>query len=476
MIGITSYGAYVPMHRLSPETRGWGFPFEKAVGYYDEDSLTMAVAAALDSLGDSDRSTVDGFYFASTTAPYKEKLTATTAAIACDLRNDILTVDFANSLRAGTTAIRTALDTVKAGSAKSVLVASSDCGRLGQARDGFDQNNGDGAAAFVIGESNVIATIESANSLSNEMLDVWRIDGGKYTRSWEDRFVVDEGYFKVFPAAIEVFLKKQSLAPKEINKIVFYAPDRRRHADMAKRLGFAPEQVQDPLFGKLGNTGAAFCPMLLISALEEAKPGDTILLANYSNGVDILFLKVTENIRKVGSRRGIKRNLTLKMPIPDYDTYLEFRHRPPAGSYYPPVRPSASAILRERDSIFRLYGGQCKDCSSIQYPPQRICSRCKAKDSMEPIRLSDRRARVFTFTLDKLAQVPVYDLPMVDTIINFEGGGRGCFQMTDRDPHEVKIEMEVEMTFRRLHTSNEMNNYYWKCTPVRDASPAKESK
>src|SRR5512141_524064 len=98
MIGITSYGAYVPLHRLGPETRGWGFPFEKAVGYYDEDSLTMAVAATLDCLGGGDRAVVDGLYFASTTAPYREKLTAATAAIACDLRNEILTLDFANSL------------------------------------------------------------------------------------------------------------------------------------------------------------------------------------------------------------------------------------------------------------------------------------------------------------------------------------------------------------------------------------------
>ena len=103
MIGITSYGAYVPLHRLGPKTKGWGFPFEKAVGYYDEDSLTMAVASALDCIGSGERDAVDGLYFASTTAPYKEKLTSTTAAIACDLRNDILTIDFANSLRAGTT-------------------------------------------------------------------------------------------------------------------------------------------------------------------------------------------------------------------------------------------------------------------------------------------------------------------------------------------------------------------------------------
>jgi hydroxymethylglutaryl-CoA synthase len=476
MVGITSYGAYVPLRRLGPETKGWGFPFEKAVGYYDEDSLTMAVAAALDCMGEGDRTQIDGVYFASTTAPYKEKLTATTAAIACDLRDDILTVDFANSLRAGTAAIRTAVDTVKAGSAGNLLVTASDCGRLGQARDSFDQNSGDGAAAFIIGDNNVIATIEAADSLSNEMLDVWRIDGGKYVRAWEDRFVIDEGYFRILPAAISSFMKKQELELKEITQLIFSAPDRRRHAEMAKRLGLAPPQIQDALFGKMGNTGTAFCPMLLVAALEESKPGDTILVAGYGNGVDILYLKVTANITRIKNRRGIKRNLDAKMMIPDYDTYLSYRHRPPAGSYYPPVRPSASAILRERDFIFRLHGGQCKNCGTIQYPPQRICSRCTAKDSMEPVRLSDRKARVFTFTLDNLAQIPAYDLPMVDTIINFEGGGRGCFQMTDRDPHQVKIGMEVEMTFRKLHTSNEMNNYFWKCMPVREASPAKESK
>lgn len=127
MVGIVSYGAYVPLRRLGQGTQGWRLPGEKAVAYYDEDSLTMAVAAAIDCLGDMDRQTVDGFYFASTTSPYKEKLAATTAASATDLRNNILTMDFGDSLRAGVSALRVAVDTVKAGSAKSIMVTASDC-------------------------------------------------------------------------------------------------------------------------------------------------------------------------------------------------------------------------------------------------------------------------------------------------------------------------------------------------------------
>jgi uncharacterized OB-fold protein len=245
---------------------------------------------------------------------------------------------------------------------------------------------------------------------------------------------------------------------------------------MAKKLGFAPGQVQEPLFGKMGNTGAAFSLMLLVAALEEARAGDMILVTSYGNGVDTLLLKVTENIGKIEGRRGIKCNLSRKLTIYDYNTYLSFRHSPPESNLYPPDRPSASAIARDRDAIFRLYAGKCEPCGAIQYPPQRICSRCKAKDSAKPVRLSDRKAKIFTYTLDNLAQIPVFDLPMVDSIVDFEGGGRGCFQMTDRDPREVKVGLEVEMTFRKLHTAGEMNNYFWKCTPVREAGTPKESK
>ena len=76
MAGIASYGAYIPFYRLSRAEIGkaWGSgggPGERAVANYDEDSLTMAVAAARDCLKGFDRAAVGGLYFASTTAPYQ---------------------------------------------------------------------------------------------------------------------------------------------------------------------------------------------------------------------------------------------------------------------------------------------------------------------------------------------------------------------------------------------------------------------
>ena len=116
MVGITSYGAYVPLFRL--DRQAVGGRGEKAVRGFDEDSITMSVAAARDCLNGIDRETVDGLYLATTTPPYAEKLGATIVAMGANLRRDIITADFANSLRAGTNAFKLALDTVKAGSAK----------------------------------------------------------------------------------------------------------------------------------------------------------------------------------------------------------------------------------------------------------------------------------------------------------------------------------------------------------------------
>jgi 3-hydroxy-3-methylglutaryl CoA synthase len=435
----------------------------------------MAVAAAIDCLGTIDRQTVDGFYFASTTSPYKEKLAATTAASAVDLRKDILTLDCTDSLRAGVNALRIALDTVAAGSAKSLLVTASDC-RLAAPRSEDDMNFGDGAAAFLIGDKDVAVTIEAKYSVSNELLDMWRSDTSRYIHTWEDRWVYEEGYFKVLPPAVDAFFKKTGLDRKEITKVIFYGPNARRHGEMAKMLGFQPAQIQDPLFGKIGNSGAAFTSMMLVAALEDAKPGDKILCITYGDGVDILLFKVTENITKIKNKRGIKWNLAHKMIFPSYDQYFGFHHNaadPDRGG-----GPSASAVARERESIYPFHGSKCKVCGTVQYPPQRVCTKCQAKDQMDSYRLSDKRAKIFTRVLDYAAPVPGYDAPAVDLLVDWEGGGRALMSMTDKIPAPTAMKdadkcapigMELEMTFRKLRTGGGIHHYYWKCMPLRES-------
>jgi 3-hydroxy-3-methylglutaryl CoA synthase len=91
--------------------------------------------------------------------PYKEKQAASVAAKALGLRRECATADVGGSLRAGTTAVRAALDSVKAGTARNVLVVASDC-RLAAPRSALERNVGDGAAALLISNDQVAAELE----------------------------------------------------------------------------------------------------------------------------------------------------------------------------------------------------------------------------------------------------------------------------------------------------------------------------
>lgn len=458
MAGITGYGAYIPFYRLGKDTAGWGRPGEKPVSNFDEDSITMAVAAGADCVRNGDREAVDSLLFATTTSPYSEKQGAAMVAAVVDLRRDIVTNDITNSLRAGTQALRAALDSVKAGSAKQVMVVAADA-RTGTAGSEFDQTSGDGAGALLIGNDGVIAEVIDSYSVSDEVMDNWRAAGDTTVRSWEDRFILQTGYLSVMPEAINGLLQKTGLTAKDIDKAVFYGPSPRRHGEMARALGFDAAQVQDPLFGQMGNTGAAYSLMLLIAALEDAKPGQKILLASYGDGADAFLLETTAAVGKSNGAHGIKKSLEKK------------RIKKSVGVRGADIQgltgsgPSVSARWRDREAIDRLHGAKCLSCGLIQYPPQRICSRCHTKDQWETVRLSDKAGKIFTFSLDMLVQG--VDSPLAITIVDFEGGGRSMFMMTDREIDDVQCEKPVEMTFRKLRSSGGVHNYFWKVMPRR---------
>jgi 3-hydroxy-3-methylglutaryl CoA synthase len=468
MAGIVSYGAYVPLWRLSREAIMKGLRGEKAIRNFDEDSTTMAVAAAIDCLKGHKREAIDGVFFATTTSPYKEKQVSTTIAAACDLRNDITTADFTNSLRSATTAIKAALDAIKAGSAKEVLVVAADC-RLGAPGTDFEQNFGDGAAAVLISDKGVIASIDAWHSISNEAHDFWRLDDDTFVRSWEDRFVFNSVYYDIVTQNVSTLLKKVNLTPKDFAKFIIPTPTPRGLADIPKKLGIDPKtQMQNPLYDVMGNTGAAYALMLLVAALEEAKAGDKLLLNNYGNGSDSFVITITDKIEeKVDGRRGMKAHLASKKIVDDYRIYLQWRSlltfeatpTPPGGFI------SASALYRDRSQIYPLHGHKCKSCNNIHFPPQRVCPNCKAKDHYEECRLSDRKGTLFTFAADYLCQRR--EAPRVTAIVDFEGGGRMATIMTDRVLEELKIGMPVEMSFRKLATQDGFHNYFWKSIPLR---------
>ena len=473
LVGIIACGTYVPKYRLGPETAGWGLPYARAIANFDEDSVTMAVAAAQDCLRGRERAAVDGLIFASTTAPYAEKPGSAIIAAALDLRRELYTADFAAGLRAGTAALQAAMDAVAAGSANQVLVAVADC-RPGAPRSETERNGGDGAAAFLVGKDGIIAERAGSYSRTDNILDNWRSAGDDFVRSWEDRFGTEQGLERLTAEGLAGFMEKYALTRDDIAKVAWYAPDARRHGQLARRLGLQPEQVQESFFGQLGNTGAAFPLMLLAAALETAAPGQLLLTIAYGDGSDILAFRTTAAVAQVRREDGgLTGWLNSGRVLDSYETYAQWREgwtTDAAARRPPPSAPSAAALWREQDKNLRLYGGRCNACGYVQYPMQRVCVNCRARDRATALRLSDQPGELFTYSMDYIAGA--VDTPLVVGAVDFHGGGRIICMMTDREPEEVRVGLPVTMSFRKLRVVNGIHNYYWKAVPRRRAAAA----
>lgn len=478
MVGIKSYGAYVPRYRLSRKTiskaMGWfnpaALPGEKAVANYDEDSLTMAVAAGMGCLKGFDSKKVDGVFFASTTPPYAERQSSSIINDALDLRRDVRSADFTDSVKAGAAALLSACEAVMSGQSGDILVCAADT-RLGKVSSTQEQMFGDGACSFLVGNEGVIAALEGHYSLSVDFMDYRRLEKDKYVRGWEERWIRDEGYSKIIPEAITGYLSKYKLSTADIDKVVYACPYSREHAVIGKKLGFTPENIQDNLITQVGDTGAAYALMMLAAALEEAQPGQRILVVGYGNGCDVLCFKVTEEINKFKSGLGFKKSLENRKELESYEKYTVFRDLIPYDTgirgediVYTPM----TLLFKERKMVHAFYGSKCTACGTPQYPSQRVCvnPKCGAVDQMEDYRFASKDAVIFTYTADNLA--PSINPPAIYGIIDFVAGGRYYFDFTDCDLDCIKVGMKVEMSFRRKYTDERRSiyGYGWKAVPV----------
>ena len=471
-VGIIGIGAYVPYYRLERKTigRAWergGIKGERSVANTDEDSITMAVQAAIGCLDGVERSDVDALYFASTTHPYAEKSSASMIAAVCDLRNDVATADYSNTPKAGSNALRTAIDAVKAKSARQVIVTAADC-RNGYPKSDQEQLFGDAAAAVLIGENGIIAELVATYSVNTEIIDVWRNDGERYVNYGEGRFITDKGYTTAMTQAVKGVLKKTGMKPEEFQKIVLSTPGLKDSIAVAKKTGLAPEQLQDSFMMQVGDCGAAQALFGLAGALETANPGDYILMAAYGNGADAFIFQVTPDVRKIQKKNIVQNTLNQKRMLESYTRYLSFRGLVDTLPGEPfRTFPSNAATWREQKGILRLYGSRCKQCGQGIFPINRICISCGSKDEYEEVRLSDRIAKVFTYSIDNLAG-RADDPVVVQTVADDSEGIRYYLLMTDFNKNEIKIGMEVEFTFRRIYEGSNFINYYWKCRPVRN--------
>lgn len=463
MAGVVAAAGYVPRYRLpreliAGEWGGYSAGGEKAVANHDEDSLTLAIGAALGLDGGTlDGAPPDAVFFATTSSPYVEKQGAATIATVFDLPAATRTLDFTDTLRAGTSAIIAALDAL-AGGARRVLVAAGEC-RVGEPDSMTEQNYGDAGAAVLLGADAGRAEIVATHSIADDFLGTWRTREQDYPRSFPGAFEAKHGYGRVLGEVVNGVLGKAKVAPQALATVVLPTPSPRAPQGIAKAIGLDPKkQLQDGFWMTVGDAGVAQPLLMLAAVLERAKPGDLILVAGYGDGADAIVLQATGAPAAMGT--SVARQIEVKRTLPSYGRYARFRRLVRKDT--PGDSSSAVITFRDRKELLPLYGGRCPRCSVVQFPKHRMCIEC-GQAGLDEVKLA-RRGKLFTFTNDYMFDSP--DSPVAHAVVDLEGGGRLYCQLTDCEPERVAIDMPLELTFRRLHEGGGFNNYFWKARPA----------
>jgi len=489
MVGITSYGAYIPRLRLNRsaiyQNMGWFAPAtiavaqgERSMCNWDEDSITMAVAAARDCIQGMDKNTIEGVYMASTTMPFADRQNAGIVSTALNLKEEILTSDFTASQKIGSTALISALESVKSKERNNILVTAADK-RETRSAYFYEMWFGDGAASLMAGDTDVIAEYKGSYSVSCDFVDHYRGSDQKFDYVWEERWQRDEGYGKIIPKAIKGLMEKLDITMDDVDKLVYPCFFKRDHKAIARKLGAAPEKLVDNMHEKCGETGAAHCILMLVAALEQARPGDGIIMAGFGQGCNALYFKVTENIKNLAPRQGFQGSIENKLTTDNYLKFLKFRDliKTEMGiRAEAPTQTAMTTLWRKRKMILGLVGGRCDSCGTAQFPKTKVCVNpdCGAVNSQQDYEFADINAKIKTFTSDLLA-VSI-DPPHKYGMVQFEHGGRMMADFTDCEADDLKVGLPMQMVFR-LKGKDKLRgfvNYFWKAMPVPGAAKEME--
>ena len=311
MVGIITYGAYIPRYRIKVEeiARVWGANaaeisgglgvHEKAVPDYDENTATFAVEAARAALArrEVDVSEIKAVYVGSESHPYAVKPTAVTVGEAIGATPVMTAADYEFACKAGTAAIQTSMGLVASGMMKYAVAIGADTAQ-GAPGDALEYTAAAGGAAYIIGNDDPIAEINDTCSFTSDTPDFWRREGEDYPQHG-GRFSGEPGYFKHVESAAKMMMERRGTRPSDYDYAVFHQPNAKFPQKAAKTLGFTAEQIKPGLLvPRLGNTYSGAVPLGLAAVLDIAKPGDRIFVTSYGSGAgsDSFDITVTDAI------------------------------------------------------------------------------------------------------------------------------------------------------------------------------------
>jgi hydroxymethylglutaryl-CoA synthase len=341
MHGIVGYGAYIPRNRIKVEeiAKVWGADApsykkglmleEKSVPSPDQDTITMSVEATKNALKRAkiNPAEIGAVYIGSESHPYAVKPSGTVLAEAIGATPDVHTADLEFACKAGTEGLYITLGLVKAGEIKYGLAVGADTSQ-GAPGDALEYSAAAGAAAYIVGEENVLAEIVETYSFTTDTPDFWRREYQYYPRHG-GRFTGDPAYFKHITGAARGLMAKAKMKPIDFNYVIFHQPNGKFPLRAGEILGFRKEQILPGwLVSKLGNTYSGSSPLGLTATLDISKPGDMIMIVSYGSGAgsDGFIFKVTRRIQEVRDLAPKTRDLLDKNKnYLEYGVYAKFR-------------------------------------------------------------------------------------------------------------------------------------------------------
>ncbi len=476
--GILSYGAYIPMRRLQRKaivaanawfnsglkSQGKG---ERAMANWDEDAVTMAVAAARDCLGPQERADIAALHLASTTLPFADRLNAGIVANALNLPESVAGHDHSATQRAGLSALADALGATGAG---AILVTAAEKRRT-KAASPLELSSGDGAAAFLVGEGEPIAELVASANRTVDFVDHYRGQNVAFDYTWEERWIRDEGYNKIVPATLKDLFARAGVAGADIAHFVMPCTLAKVAASIAKKAGMADSVVRDNLAAVCGDTGAAHALVMLAQTLESARPGDLILVVAFGQGCDALLFRATDKIGQAKPVRGVSGWLKRRREETNYQKFLAFNDNITIerGMRSEVDKATAlSSLYRNRNTLTGFVGGKCNVCGTLQFPKTNVCvnPNCNAFHSQEPQPFADIEGRIMSYTADNLTYSA--DPPACYGMVQFDAGGRIMIDFTDVTPDEIDVGKKMDMVFRikDFDTQRNFTRYFWKATPA----------
>jgi len=481
VVGIVGYGVYIPRQRILTEEIvkvreskrkdlnellekiRYGLLLKnKAIADFSEDTITMATEAAENAvlMAGIEPSMIGSVTVGTESKPYAVGSTARHAASFIGVKSNVYVSDLEGACNAGMQGLEIIKAQVLSGEIEYGLAIGSDVAQAPEG-DPLEYACGSGAAAFILGKKDVLATIKDTAPYSSLTMDFWRREGSPVPKHF-GKTTVEAYITHVIGAITNLLRRNRSLTLSSFDHITFHQPSGYMPLktcrtllnpsslisdnDLAERIKLTQEDIEKKVMPwlkvlEIGNTYAASTLIGLASILDKANPGDNILAVSYGSGAYAIaaWIKVEDKIKeKVGI-------------VPTVEDYINRRKEINFQKYKENIKERLSWIKRrliypkiigEIQSIGKeaIEATLCDGCKRIYYPPRE---KCLEYECQGPIMNKSFPRRAVLKSFRKLS-------PKEKFTPNYSIIREGKVLLVDCELEELKENMELELVIRRL--------------------------